>query len=69
MRDLNISTLGWQGGGHYKAVCRAAAPSGGEQWLEFDDAVVRKMPAKSVAAEYLTSAYIFCFARKPPAIG
>ncbi|KAK9831376.1 hypothetical protein WJX81_007244 [Elliptochloris bilobata] len=55
---------GHLGGGHYKAVCRAAAPGGGEQWLEFDDAVVRKVSAKGVAADYLTSAYIFCFARK-----
>lgn len=57
----------WQGGGHYKAVCRAAAAVGGEQWVEFDDAVVRKVGAKSVASDYLTSAYIFCFVRKTPA--
>ena len=56
-----------QGGGHYKAVCRAAAPGGGEAWLEFDDALVRRLGAKAVAADYLTSAYIFCFVRKVPA--
>ncbi len=48
-------------------MCRAAAPGGGEQWLEFDDAVVRKVGAKAVAADYLTSAYIFCFVRKSAA--
>lgn len=45
------------------------APAGGKAWLEFDDAVVRKLSTKAVAADYLTSAYIFCFVRKLPAGG